>query len=150
MADAELAHATSDLYRDLRDERMWLLPGALQMLDLLRAAGVSLGLMTNGAGPAQRAKLERFGLAPYFEHIVIEGEFGIGKPDNRVYETLLRALQVAPADAWAIGDNLEFDVLAPMQLGVYGIWVDASGGGCDGRPDQPDRIVAALSDIAAG
>ncbi|MEX0682249.1 MAG: HAD family hydrolase [Dehalococcoidia bacterium] len=147
--DIALAHATSDHYRALRDERMCLIPSALGALDTLRAAGVRLGLMTNGTGSTQRDKIKRFGLAPYFQHMVIEGEFGVGKPDRRVFETLLRELNVGPAGAWAIGDNLEFDVLAPMRLGLHGIWVDAAGKGCDGRPDQPDRIVSALSDLVA-
>ncbi|HUF53068.1 MAG TPA: HAD family hydrolase [Dehalococcoidia bacterium] len=143
--DDATARAIANRYRDLREERATLFPGAVAALEHLRSQGVRLGMMTNGAGVAQRAKIERFGLAPYFDHIVIEGELGTGKPDRRVYDTLLSALSCEPADTWAIGDNLEFDVLAPMQLGIHGIWIDAEGKGCDGH--TPDRIVAAFCDI---
>jgi putative hydrolase of the HAD superfamily len=99
--------------------------------------------MTNGAGPAQRAKIERFGLARYFEAVLIEGEFGAGKPDPAVYRTLLAELDADAANTWAIGDNLLFDVLAPMEMGVFGVWVDGAGAGrADGG--QPDRIIRAL------
>jgi putative hydrolase of the HAD superfamily len=148
--DETLAVAIANRYRDLREERANPFPGAIEALAHLQAASVRLGMMTNGAAAAQRGKIERFGLAPYFQHIVIEGEFGAGKPDRRVYETLLRELRADPGDTWAIGDNLEFDVIAPMKLGIHGIWVDVRGRGCDGRPDKPDRIVAALADIVAG
>ncbi|HEY5640165.1 MAG TPA: HAD family hydrolase, partial [Dehalococcoidia bacterium] len=117
-------------------------------LDHLREAGVRLGMMTNGAEAAQRAKIERFDLAGYFDHIIIEGEFGTGKPDRRVFETLLAALDATPEDTWAIGDNLEFDVLAPMKLGLHGIWIDGRKAGPAGRPDRPDRIVSAFTEIA--
>lgn len=148
--DETVAVAIANRYRDLREERATPFPGAIEALDYLRSAGVRLGMMTNGAAAPQRDKIERFKLAPYFQHIVIEGEFGAGKPDRRVYETLLRELGADPGDTWAIGDNLEFDVIAPMKLGIHGIWVDVRGRGCDGRPDKPDRIVAALADLVGG
>ena len=145
--DRDLAHEVAEKYRDLRQERSTLFPGAMDALDRLRAEGVRLGMMTNGAAGAQRAKIERFGLARHFDHIVIEGEFGAGKPDRRVYDTLLSALDVAPGDTWAIGDNLEFDVLAPMQLGLHGIWVDPRNAGLDGHPGRPHRTVSAFTEI---
>ncbi len=145
--DTALAHGIAETYRDLRAEMLTLFSGATDALDRLRTRGVRLGMMTNGAADAQRAKIDRFGLARYFDHIVIEGEFGAGKPDRRVFEALLSALDVTPGDAWAIGDNLEFDVLAPMQLGLHGIWVDPRNAGLDGRPGQPHRIVSAFTEI---
>ena len=146
--DTELAHEVAEKYRDLRQERSTLFPGATDALDHLRAESVRLGMMTNGAADAQRAKIERFGLARYFDHIVIEGEFGAGKPDRRVYAALLSALDVTPGDAWAIGDNLEFDVLAPMQLGLHGIWVDPRNASLDGHSGSPpNRVVSAFTEI---
>jgi putative hydrolase of the HAD superfamily len=149
LTDSGLAHEMGEMYRDLREQRAQLFPGATETLKHLRTEGVKLGMMTNGAAAAQRAKIERYELAPYFDHIIIEGEFGTGKPDRRVFDTLLEALGADPADTWAIGDNLEFDVLAPMKLGIHGIWVDIGGEGCDGRPDRPDRIVAAFTEIVS-
>jgi putative hydrolase of the HAD superfamily len=146
--DSGLARDLAEMYRKLREERAQMFPGALDALARLRAQGVRLGMMTNGAADAQRAKIERFGLGRYFDHIVIEGEFGAGKPDRRVFEALLSALDVTPSDAWAIGDHLEFDVLAPMQLGLHGIWVDPRNAGLDGRPDRPHRVVSAFTEIA--
>jgi putative hydrolase of the HAD superfamily len=145
--DTGLAHEIAETYRDLREERSALFPGAAHALGRLRAEGVRLGMMTNGAAAPQLAKIQRFGLARYFDHIVIEGEFGAGKPDRRVFQTLLSALDVTPQDAWAVGDNLEFDVLAPMKLGLHGIWVDVRSAGLDGRPDRPHRVVGAFTEI---
>jgi len=78
-----LAREIAEGYRDLREERLCPLPGAIETLDRLRAKGVRLGLITNGRAAGQGAKIDRFGLAPYFEHILIEGEFGLGKPPAR-------------------------------------------------------------------
>lgn len=137
------------LYRDLREERAALFPDAIPVIEALRSRGVRLGMMTNGAGPAQRAKIRRFGLDAYFDRIVIEGEAGYGKPDRRVFRTLLAALDVRPSEAWAVGDNLEFDVLAPMGLGLFGVWINLHGRQYDGAP-QPHRSIARLGELLPG
>ena len=96
----------------------------------------------------QRGKISRFSLAPFFEWILVEGEFGAGKPDERVYRHVLDGLGVAPGEAWMVGDHLEWDVAAPQRLGVTGIWVDTAGLGLPGSsPVRPDRIIRALPEL---
>jgi putative hydrolase of the HAD superfamily len=112
--------------------------------------------VTNGAAEVQRAKIERFELAPLFDAIVVEGEFGLGKPEPAVYAHALASLGVAAADAWMVGDNLEWDVLTPRRLGMKGIWIaraptalDASGAGADAiLPDLP-ALAKLVSSIGA-
>lgn len=132
----------------LREQAMQPLPGAIATLTALRRRGVRLALLTNGAGPAQRAKITRFDLAGHFEAILIEGENPWGKPDTRVYQAALRALDVPPHAAWMAGDNLVWDVATPMRLGIHGIWVDAAGAGLPAdAPVRPDRIIRALPEL---
>lgn len=78
--------------------------------------------MTNGGSDQQRNKINRFGLNDLFDAILIEGEMGFGKPDREVYTTALDSLNIEPDAAWSIGDNLEWDVWGPQQLGIFGIW----------------------------
>ncbi|MBB1177697.1 HAD-IA family hydrolase [Pseudomonas sp. FW305-3-2-15-E-TSA4] len=61
----------------------------------------------NGAGPLQRAKIERFGLEPYFDHIQIESGVGVGKPSPAAFRRVFAALAVEVADVCVIGDSLE-------------------------------------------
>ena len=83
----------------------------------------------------------------YLHTSSIEGEFGIGKPDKRVFLHSLKQLGVEPGDAWMVGDHLTNDVEGAQNAGLVGIWVDWRG---DGLPDstsvQPDRIVNAISE----
>jgi putative hydrolase of the HAD superfamily len=144
--DAELARRAGHGYQELRDAAMRPLPGAIEVLARLRASGVTLGLVTNGAAAAQRAKVERFGLAEHFGYIGIEGEVGVGKPCLRAYVTALRALGCTAADAWMVGDNLEWDVLAPQRLGMRGVWVNPAGT-APGAGRSPDRTIASLADL---
>jgi putative hydrolase of the HAD superfamily len=145
----DLARLIAQDFSALRDKALWPFPGAIEALRRLRERGVRLALVTNGSSAAQRLKIERFGLAPLFDVIVIEGEFGAGKPDERVYLHACEQLGVAPAEAWMAGDRLGWDVAAPQRLGILAIWVDNAG---QGLPPsslvRPDRIIRSLG--AAG
>ena len=98
-------------------------------LEALRARGVPLAMVTNGDASHQRRKIDRHDLERFFDVIVVEGEMGVGKPEEVVYRYALSKLGVKAEEAWMVGDNLEWDVLAPQRLGLRGVWVDAPGQG---------------------
>ena len=125
-----------------------LYPDAHDTVDALRAAGVKLALVTNGAAETQRAKIERFDLAHRFEHIQIEGEFGQGKPELAVYRHALDKLGCDAGDAWMVGDNYEWEVVAPQKLGMCGIWYDPFETGVPaGATHYPTRIIRRLGEL---
>ena len=134
-----------------RHEGMQLFPDALTGLAAWRAAGIGLGLVTNGDTSQQRDKIERHGLASYFEVIVIEGEFGIGKPEAAVYRHALQVLGARAEDTCMVGDHLDFDVAGAQRLGVQGVWIDRAGAGLPDRcVVRPDRIIRSLSELGPG
>ena len=143
-----LAKEIADTYSVVREETAYLLPGAIDTLEYFRKRGYRLALVTNGPADYQRKKVEKYGLTHLFDYILIEGEFGAGKPDERVFLHALEQLGVAAAEAWMVGDNLEHDIGGAQKLGIFGIWVDWR---CTGLPDsttiQPDRIINTLSDL---
>ena len=103
-----------------------------------------LALVTNGPSATQRAKIERFALAPFFQHIQIEGELGFGKPEDQAYLHAMETLGVRPDQTWMIGDNLEWEVAAPQRLGIHAIWFDGFSRGLpQDATIRPDRIIQA-------
>ena len=141
----------ADAFAKTRAEALHLFPEAIDVLRDLRGLSIRLALITNGESGEQRAKIERFGLAPHFDHIQVEGEFGVGKPDARVYQHVLDRLGIEPADAWMVGDNLEWDVWGAQQAGVRGIWRDVAGTGLPPTsPAQPDQIIRSLTEMIPG
>jgi putative hydrolase of the HAD superfamily len=143
-----LAERFSDIIAELRILARREYPGARATVEALKRAGVKLALVTNGPADIQRAKIERFSLAPLFDHIQIEGEHGFGKPDEQAYLHAMAALGVGPEDTWMVGDNLEWEVAAPQRLGIHAIWHDHRGTGLPaGSTVLPDRIVTRLSEL---
>ena len=148
IGDPTLARQIGDTYHDLRVTGLQPFADAIATVQWLRAGGRRLALLTNGSAQMQRSKIDRFGLAGFFDAILIEGELGFGKPDSRVYARALEALSVAPGEAWMVGDNLEWDVTQPQRQGIYGIWIDIRGRGLPpGSAAKPDRIIRRLSEL---
>jgi putative hydrolase of the HAD superfamily len=146
--DAALAAAIATEFARRRRQRMQLFPDARACLASWRARGVRLGLVTNGDASQQRDKISRHALAGYFDVIVIEGEFGAGKPDEAVYRHALDVLGARAEDTCMVGDHLDFDVAGAQQLGMRGIWIDRPGAGLpSGCVVRPDRIIRTLAEL---
>ncbi|MEH2567488.1 HAD family hydrolase [Bradyrhizobium sp. AZCC 2289] len=144
----DLATRLANRFTAYREEEMFVFPGAHDAIDALKAHGVKLALVTNGAAESQRAKVERFALTHRFDHIQIEGEHGFGKPDERAYLHAMQALGVTAPETWMIGDNLEWEVEAPQRLGIYAIWIDVHGEGLPADSAiRPDRIIRSLTEL---
>jgi putative hydrolase of the HAD superfamily len=145
LAETIAAHFLAD-----RRQVMRLFPEARPTLQRLRERGIPLGLVTNGDATQQRFKIERHDLARYFDVMVIEGEFGAGKPDEAVYRHALHALDAEPADACMVGDNLEYDVEGARRIGIAAVWVDRARAGLPpGSTARPDHVIASLTDLFA-
>ena len=140
--------ALADAYNALHDEELSLFPDAHETLDRLKELGIKLALITNGAAEPQRAKVVRFALEHRFDHIQIEGEHGFGKPEERAYKHAMEVLGVGSQETWMVGDNLEWEIIAPQRLGIYAIWHDGYGVGLPpDSPIRPDRIIRRLSEL---
>lgn len=148
---SDFARTFGERFHTYREEQMKFFPGALETLETLKAKGVLLALVTNGAAEPQRAKVDHFDLARRFDHVQIEGEAGFGKPEEQAYLHAMAALGVAAHETWMVGDNLEWEVAAPQRLGIYAIWHDHLGRGLPpGSPVRPDRIIRAVAELAEG
>ena len=146
--DEGLMRDMGEAYSEERIAAIRPIPGALDVLARLRSAGVATALVTNGGAAGQRAKIDRFGLEPLFDYILIEGEFGTGKPDRTVFLHALERLDAAPQDAWMVGDKLDFDIASPKLLGMHTVWIDVKRTGLpDDAPARPDRVIDSIADL---
>lgn len=148
--DAILARELADAYSQEREHEstVWLLPGAVETLRRFRSQGILMALITNGAAESQWRKIRRFALEAYFDCIVVEGDFGTGKPDWRVFGYVLEQLGVDAAEAWMVGDSLEWDVRGAQGVGIFAVWIDASGKGVPAASGvKPDLVVQSLAEL---
>jgi len=143
--DWETADDLADAFTREREIAIQPFEGAMDALNLFRQSGSRMILLTNGESSMQRAKIERFGLAGYFQSILIESEAGFGKPDPRAHRAALAALGVEPQSVWMIGDDWECDIAPAMALGMRAAWI-CDGVKAAGKP--ADLIIPSLPLLA--
>ena len=145
---ADDALAFSRDYRSLRDSGLALFPGATGVLARLRSEGATLALICNGSQSDQRGKIARFDLAHYFDLIVIEGELGVGKPDERIFRHALGALGASPVDTVMVGDDFGADIAGASALSIPSVWVNPAGAPIPASAVYtPTRIIERLADF---
>jgi putative hydrolase of the HAD superfamily len=148
IGDEDTAHRLADFYRGLRATRIFPYPGAIETLAHFQQRGLPMALITNGEARNQRRSVVAHQLEQYFHCIVIEGEFGCGKPDERVFRHALSEVGCDPSDVWMVGDSLEADIAPAVALGMHAVWVDETGGGLPaGAAAAPHRIVRAIDEL---
>ncbi len=146
--DQVLKEEMADAFQELKPVTIELVPGAVDTLRFLREWGVSLGMITNGDADVQWAKVRNAGLEPLFDSILVAGDFGVAKPDSRVFHRTLDQLHVAPDQAWMVGDNLTNDIGGAQAVGIYGVWVDWRDRGLpDDSAVMPDRIIRSIVEL---
>ena len=130
-----------------------LYPDAPRVLDVLRTR-YRLGLITDGHGGMQRAKVAALGLASRFDVIVYAAALGVSKPDARVFEAALTEAGVAPGAAVHVGDHPVRDVAGARRAGLWAVRMLT--GEYRHRPDDPAHppharlaTLAALPDAVA-
>lgn len=109
------------------DSSYWtvLAPGAKETLEQLRK-NYRLAVISNADGKI-REVLERVGLAEYFESIVDSGLVGYEKPDPRIFEAGLAAMQLSPADGLYVGDIYGVDYAGATRAGMRAVVIDFPG-----------------------
>lgn len=82
-------------------------------------------LLTNGSPDLQKTKLAITPeLVPYFDKIVISGDYGKGKPDSGIFEHALSLLSLTKEEVIMVGDNLMTDVLGANRAGIKTVWIN--------------------------
>ena len=95
-----------------------------EILDSLKG-NYQLLLLTNGSPELQNMKLEITPeLVPYFDQIVISGDFGRGKPDPSIFEHALSLMSLEKDEVLMVGDNLMTDILGANTVGIKSVWIN--------------------------
>ena len=120
--DAPVQDAVS-AYFDRFAEEMTCFPGVAELLRSLHGR-YRLGLLSNFTDPRPvRRVLERDGLAPYLDAVVISADVGRRKPVPAIFEAALEALGARPERTLFVGDDPDDDIGGAKAVGMRTAWV---------------------------
>jgi len=127
-------------------------PGALAVLDRLRAAGLRLGLISDCSSELVEA-WPTTDFAARIDAPVFSWQEGHRKPDPRLYAAVGTRLGVAPADCWYVGDGGGREFQGALAAGMRPILVTneaypaAAAHRADPDPTIPDLSVKDLIEL---
>jgi putative hydrolase of the HAD superfamily len=116
-------------------------PGVLARL---RGGGARLAVVSNW-DVSLHDVLERTGLRPLLDAVVISAELGVAKPDPAIFRAALERLGAAADGAVHVGDSLEHDVAGARAAGLEAVLVARNGAAA---PDGV-RAVRSLAELVA-
>lgn len=144
--DEELAGELAEQFGRERRSRPHVYEETFQVLKELQGK-VKLLLLTNGCPALQQEKLDGVPeLAPYFDEIVISGNFGKGKPDPSIFRHALQRLGVQSNEAIMVGDKLTTDIKGALSVGITAVWINRVGKSLTGDI-VPDYEINHLSEL---
>lgn len=122
--DPEFGQELAELFPAMRREKPFVYEETFQVLDKLKG-NYKLLLLTNGSPDLQNTKLAITPeIVPYFDQIVISGDFGRGKPDPSIFEHSLERMGLTKDDVIMVGDNLLTDILGALRVGIKSVWIN--------------------------
>jgi putative hydrolase of the HAD superfamily len=122
--DPAFGHELAERFPQERRNLPFVYEESFEILDKLKGKYQML-LLTNGSPELQHTKLSITPeLVPYFDQIVISGDFGKGKPDSSIFEHALSLMTLEKDEVLMVGDNLMTDILGANSVGIKSVWIN--------------------------
>lgn len=146
-----LAKQLTHLWRTTWGRRV-VRPDARLVVAELARRGYRLGVISNTiSAHATPCSLEEYGLADYFQTVILSSTFGQRKPDPAIFLEATRQVGVSPARSAYVGDRPSRDVVGPRRAGfAMTIIIDNPRAHKEMQAQslsEPDAVIQELSDL---
>ena len=157
LENPELAWRIGDSYGQERDKRLALFPEVMEVLGAIHTK-YPLGLITNGPADIQRQEIDTLQIGEYFDHVLIEGEMGVGKPHPSVMRKAEVLAGCKGSEILFVGNSYAHDMLPAIEIGWRTAWIrrpsDVPPSSKTGKPEekpedgpQPDLVMSDLREL---
>ncbi len=120
----ELAAESNILFIGLLDEHLAPMPGLLELLRALEAAGIPKAIATSSARALLDACLTRFGMHRRFSFSLTAEDITRGKPDPEIYLTAAARFNLNPGELLVLEDS-QNGCKAAAAAGAFAVAVPA-------------------------
>ncbi|MEX1029138.1 MAG: HAD-IA family hydrolase [Paenibacillaceae bacterium] len=124
MDNPQLGFELGEMFAAERRNRPIVYEETFAVLDKLRGK-YKLLLLTNGSPDLQNEKIASVPvLASYFNHIVISGNHGKGKPSASIFQHAMELLDIKAEEGLMVGDKLTTDIMGSNSVGMPSVWMN--------------------------
>jgi putative hydrolase of the HAD superfamily len=141
----ERAVDAAAMYRDRYMVARRAVRGAADVLAALHGTA-RIVIVSNNLLAEQRDKIEKCGLAPYVDALVVSEEAGVPKPDPEIFRVALDAAEASSEEAVMVGDSWAADIAGARASGIVPVWFNPAG---LPAPASPSSVVELRSFVPA-
>ncbi|KGN97597.1 HAD family hydrolase [Porphyromonas gingivicanis] len=98
-----------------------LVPGGIEVLSYLHRY-YRIYILSNGFREVQSAKINRSGLAPYIDRIILSEDAGCNKPHRGIFQYAFSVTNSRGSESIMIGDSWEADIEGAHNASIPSIW----------------------------
>ena len=91
------------------------------------------------------ADVHRIGIGHYFRHSISASEFGVAKPDARIFHAAAIAANVLPHEVLHVGDDATLDAQGALNAGMQAVWINSANHPWPHDDVQPHATVDSLT-----
>ena len=113
-----------DLYNTYWDaflDNMIIFPDMKELINKLRISGISIGLLTDLTAHIQYRKLIKLEIADCFDYIITSEEAGHDKPDDSMFDLIVKKSGCAKEEVLVVGDDEKKDYYAAINHGFNSV-----------------------------
>lgn len=119
-----------------------LYPNVRKLLDFLDDAGIRTGVVSNigWTGAALRRRINTLLPEHHFEFILASSDYGLRKPDRRLFRVALEKAALMPEEVWFCGDTYETDIEGARAAGIRAVLYQGRTEGGGERRSVPEYV----------
>ena len=115
-------------------------PNVCELLSFLKESGIRTGVISNigWTGAALQRRINMLLPEHHFEFILASSDYGLRKPDPRLFRIALENANLKPEDVWFCGDTYDKDVEGAKEAGLSAVFYQGltNGHARQARPSQ--------------
>ena len=137
---AQLPILLAETHRAASCFRLELYSGVEQTIRQLHLK-YHLAIISDGQTAYALPELNAVGLAGYFNPIIVSGDYGYRKPDERLFRAALIAMKMEPSEVLYVGNDMYRDVYGAQRLGMKTVFFKSNQGQQEKDAVKPDYII---------
>jgi putative hydrolase of the HAD superfamily len=138
----------AETYRAASRFRLQLYPGVEETIRQLHQK-YHLAVITDGQSAYALPELHAVGLSGYFDPIIVSGDSGYRKPDERMFTAALEAMKMGPADVLFVGNDMYRDVYGAHRLKIKTVFFRSNQGTQAKEGVNPDYLIYNFPELLA-
>ncbi len=136
----------AEMYRGISRYRLQLYPEVKNVLGAL-SQRYALAALSDAQSAWALPEIRAVGIESFFKPIIVSGDLGYRKPDERIFRLALEGLGLEPENVLFVGNDMYRDVYGAKQAGMKTVYFSSNQGRKKYSGAEPDYIIYQFSEL---